>query len=288
MTEKQSEKTTETKEDPSKTSKPKVGVLYFILRDSDSIEEELVSRVRGEISKALVKNLYLVIHSSGGDPYPAVRIMRMIRKKFNGKVLGIVPHRAMSAATLMLFGTDAVYMSEESQLGPLDLPIEHPVDGTRISALDVVNTLNQLQATALEFAKDFYREMRTGNFGERVGKTQALESSVKIAHDLVLPLLQKVDPYHRQKALRELRIGKWYAYDLLKMGMIKNSSKAMSAADRFVTMFPDHSYGIFKEDAVSCGIAIEDSDKLALWEEISAKADEYITANRAFICYEEI
>ncbi|HSW89921.1 MAG TPA: hypothetical protein VLH19_03540 [Patescibacteria group bacterium] len=267
---------------------PKIGILYFLLSDDRSIEEDLVAVVRKEISISTSKTLYLVIHSIGGDPYPAVRIMRMLRKRFSGKLFGVVPHRAMSAATLMLFGTDLIYMSEESQLGPLDLPMEHPIDGSSISALDVVDTLNQLQATSLEFAKTIYKDLRKGEFGERIGKDKAIEFALLHSRQLVLPTLEKVDPYHRQRALRKLRIGKWYAFDLLIKGMIPNGMRAMSAADKFVTTFPDHSYGIFKEDAVLCGIGIEDSDKLPIWNALCAVADPKIEAQENYIKYEEM
>lgn len=184
-------------------TKEKVGLLYFIVSDNESIDEVHIPLVRKAIRNASATKLYLVIDSSGGNPYSAVRIMRILRKRFS-EISGVVPHQAMSAATLMMLGTKEIYMSEESQLGPLDLPMEHPVDGSSISALDVVQALTQLQSTALEFAATLYKDLRQGNYGERISKDKALEMSLSHAENMVLPLIEKVDPYHRQSDLLPL------------------------------------------------------------------------------------
>lgn len=270
-------------------SKEKIGILYFVIPDDISIDEEHVSLVRDVISFATSNKLYLVIDSSGGIPYAAVRIMRVLRKKFK-EIYGMVPHQAMSAATLMLLGTNVIYMSEESQLGPLDLPMEHPIDGSSISALDVVQALSQLESTANEFVAKTYSDLRSGILGEKIGKEKAIEISFQHAEKMVIPLLNKIDPYHRQRALRKLKIGRWYATDLLLEGMMTGDfDRAATAAQKFVMSFPDHSYGIFRGDAVSiCKLNIMDSENLSIWNEIIQKADQYISTKSQKIEYNEI
>jgi hypothetical protein len=271
-------------------TKEKVGLLYFVVHGSEAIDEHHVSLIRDRIAKATAKKLFLVIDSSGGNPYAAVRIMRILGKRFED-IIGVVPHQAMSAATLMLFGTKVIYMSEESQLGPLDLPMEHPTDGSPISALDVVQSLTQLQSTAVEFASSIYREMRSGNYGsgEKVSKEKAMRLSLSHAESMVRPLIEKIDPYHRQKALRTLKIGRWFAIDLLLERMMpKQFDRAGEAASRFVTMFPDHSYSIFREDARNCYLEVIDSEKLPLWGEILQKTDQILASNKTTVFYNEV
>lgn len=266
----------------------KVGILHFIINESESIDEIHVPRVRDAISKASAKKLYLVIDSSGGNPYAAVRIMRILQKRFS-EIWGVVPHEAMSAATLMMFGTKAIYMSEESQLGPLDLPMEHPTDGSQISALDVVQSLTQLQATAQEFASSLYLDLRTGSFGEKITKTKALEVSLQHSEKIVMPLIEKIDPYHRQRAMRKLKIGRWFAVDLLQSAMMSGQlQRANQAASKFVTLFPDHSYSIFRDDARMCKLTIIDSEKLDLWDQFLQKTDEFLMSGKTVIEYTEI
>lgn len=181
-------------------------------------------------------------------------------------------------------------MSEESQLGPLDLPMEHPVDGSSISAIDVMQSLAQLDSTAIEFAKSTYRELRTGEFGDRICKEKALELSLSHAEKMVAPLVDKIDPYHRQRALRKLKIGKWYAMDLLCEAMMpQDFSKAEKVANTFVMTFPDHSYGIFREDAkYLCKLQVRESEKLPIWDTLLQDTDKYITAKSTKVIYNEI
>lgn len=268
--------------------KEKIGILHFVISERESIDEIHVPQVRNAISGATAQKLFLVIDSSGGNPYAAVRIMRILRKKFP-EIWGVVPHQAMSAATLMVFGTNAIFMSEESQLGPLDLPMEHPTDGTSISALDVVESLTQLQATAVEFSAGLYKDLRTGAFGEKISKAKAIELSLQHSETIVLPLIEKIDPYHRQKAVRTLKIGKWFAVDLLLSAMMSGQfPRANEAASKFVTMFPDHSYSIFRDDARMCKLEVVDSDQLPLWDKFLQTTDKFLMSGRTVIDYNEI
>lgn len=273
---------------PTVTQRETVGVLYFIITEDQSINEEHVPMVRSAILQSKASKLFLVIDSVGGVPYSAVRIMRVLRKRFK-EIHGVVPHKAMSAATLMMFGTNTIYMSEESQLGPLDLPMEHPVDGSPISALDVVQALSQLESTAIEFATKTYKDLRSGEFGERIGREKAVELALEHAGKMVRPLLEKIDPYHRQKALRKLKIGRWYAIDLLLEAMMPSDhSRAGSAASKFVTMFPDHSYGVFREDARSCELKVLDSEALSIWDILLQEANKFLATKLTTIVYNEI
>lgn len=251
------------------TPTPTEGFLYFLFpRDEDiEIDDLSVSKVKEAVKNSTVKKLYLVVDSPGGDAYSAVKIIRILRNKFTN-IIGLVPFRAMSAATLMLLGANEIYMSEESQLGPLDLPMQHPVDGSTISSLDVVETLNQLSTTMANNASSIYSKMRMGlENGEKIGKAKAIELAFEYSADLVKPISGKIDPYHRQMALRKLKIAHWYAYDLLRTGMMKGKhNRSWATARHFVYGFPDHSYAIFKEEVrESLYLTVKDSSTYPDW-----------------------
>jgi hypothetical protein len=62
--------------------------------------------------------------------------------------------------------------------------------------------------------------------------------------------MDQVDPYHLQKAQRELRIGFIYAQKLLLRRMMKDRpTSAAEAARCLVNDFPAHEYSIFADDA---------------------------------------
>jgi hypothetical protein len=63
--------------------------------------------------------LDLIVHSSGGSPTAAEAIINYIRTRFDD-VRVIVPHAAMSAATLLACAADVIVMGKHSFLGPID------------------------------------------------------------------------------------------------------------------------------------------------------------------------
>lgn len=281
-------RTSQTTSTPSPTIPLKKAYLYFVFPSGTSIEDSSIQKVKQAIQNSTLDELNLIVHSSGGDLYSAVKIIRILRNKFKN-IKGIVPFRAMSAATLMLLGTSEIYMSEESQLGPLDLPVEHPVDGSTISSLDLVNTLNQTASSAWLIAEDTYEELRDLRTGEKIGKVAAMKMALDMAIEIVKPITNKIDPYQRQKAFRKLKIGQLYAYDLLKTGMFKNTvTKANLTALKFVHSFPDHSYAIFKEEARdTLKLDIKDSTGYTDWSTVCISVEKYKDESTPTILYEE-
>ena len=72
----------------------------------------------------------LVLHSRGGDPDAAEKLMKMVRRRVGDAVLRVVvPDYAKSAATLMALGANMIAMSDTSELGPIDPQIRFPAGG---------------------------------------------------------------------------------------------------------------------------------------------------------------
>ena len=66
-------------------------------------------------------NVDLLLHTLGGIPDAAEKLIRLVRKKVGGAEFRIiVPEMAKSAGTLMVLGADSVLMSDTSELGPID------------------------------------------------------------------------------------------------------------------------------------------------------------------------
>jgi len=64
-------------------------------------------------------NLDLILHSPGGSPQAAEALVLYLRSKFN-HIRVIVPHLAMSAATMIACAADTIVMGKHSFLGPID------------------------------------------------------------------------------------------------------------------------------------------------------------------------
>lgn len=65
------------------------------------------------------KGLDLIMHSPGGAPDAAEAVVHYLRSKFDD-IRMIVPHAAMSAATMMACASDRIVMGKHSSLGPID------------------------------------------------------------------------------------------------------------------------------------------------------------------------
>jgi hypothetical protein len=65
------------------------------------------------------KAVDVLIHSNGGDPLAAWKLMSLIRERFTN-VSVLVPYTAFSAATLFALGGDEIVMHPNASLGPID------------------------------------------------------------------------------------------------------------------------------------------------------------------------
>ena len=64
-------------------------------------------------------SLDLIVHSPGGSPETAEAIVGYVRSRF-ARLRVIVPHLAMSAATMIACAADEIVLGDHSSLGPID------------------------------------------------------------------------------------------------------------------------------------------------------------------------
>ena len=65
------------------------------------------------------KEIDLLIISNGGDPITSLRIISLLRERFE-KISVLLPYVAYSAATILALGADEIIMHPFSNLGPID------------------------------------------------------------------------------------------------------------------------------------------------------------------------
>jgi hypothetical protein len=266
-------------------------VLTIIIQEpSSKIDTLLLDKVDDLVNETTIDNdnLFIVLHTNGGDPYAAMGIIKILRSRFKN-IYSIVPYYAFSAGTLMALGTDAILMSVRSMLGPLDLPIEHPKDGSHISALDVQNTFADLASYTNDFFVERYTQLRNLQDG-RLGKKDAAELACKSVNELVEPIVRQIDPLHLNNSIRILRIGYRYATDLLYEGMFEHDyQQAKDTARKLVLNYPEHGFGIFRDEArSSLRLKVGDLEELTLWNQIERAIKSYITLNKDVVLLKKI
>lgn len=77
--------------------------------------------------------LDLVLHSPGGSSETADQIVQYLRSKYR-HIRAIVPHNAMSAATMLACSCDEIVMGRQSAIGPIDPQISWATAAGGISA----------------------------------------------------------------------------------------------------------------------------------------------------------
>jgi hypothetical protein len=99
----------------SKWTQPDPTVNPEVISVSDEDMEGLMETVHGLTGTSVD----LILHSPGGSAEAAEGLISYLRSKFTDLRI-IVPHAAMSAATMMCCGADRIVMGKHSFLGPID------------------------------------------------------------------------------------------------------------------------------------------------------------------------
>lgn len=250
---------------------------FFILYYPDhlDIEPDDVVTITNELKENIKTEkgnlrIDLVIHSDGGDIYSAFKIIKTIRD-YCSELYGLIPLKAVSAASLISLGTNKIYMSSQSQLGPLDLPTEHPtMGGSQISSIDVVKSIAYVEGVLKSVAMNRYFELRRG---VGLGKKSAAAMAYNIAVNFLQPLTKKLDPIQTSKSSRDLEIAKIYGKELLTDYMFKNikigaEKSAEKAISDLVYDYPAHGFAICYNEAKKIGLEVEEASKYPEWERV--------------------
>lgn len=218
------------------------------------------------------KSLLIILDTSGGNVYSAVKIMDLLRSKYK-EITIAVPHVAKSSGTMMCCGADKIIMSPISELGPLDKPMIHPDNEmARISALDIVKSIDGMLDTAFERQKEFAEKINS-EYGISIQKS--LDVASKTITGLISPMLCKEDVKIYNQAKRLLVIAENYGQEFLNQNMlksIKNKNLRERLAGvmirRLIWLYPDHSFAIRRNELVEWFFVVELSEKTEIWPDI--------------------
>jgi len=123
-------------------------VFPVMIQDDDAnmLEEVLLNT---DTSKGLL----LVLNSGGGSGLAAERIIKVCRSySKTGGFEVLIPNMAKSAATMICFGAEKIWMSNTSELGPIDPQILIKKDDSfmRLSVDNVIKSYDRLIKSANE------------------------------------------------------------------------------------------------------------------------------------------
>lgn len=242
------------------------------------LTRETVLAVRDDMDRAISTppaqtQIDVWLNSPGGDAHAAYKLMLELRARAS-RVRFVVPDYAKSAATLMTLGADEIFMGASSELGPLDVQLEHhDREGTRISGLDVTGALEYVLGRALDMALVGGGRIKQYT---QLPRGEVLSTTLQFMADVLTPAVDKLDPDLIHQAAQQLDVAKVYGKLLLRDRRLADNT-SLSAQDisrlmeKLVSDYPAHEFVISRDEARDgLQLPVNDSDAYPRWGEAVA------------------
>jgi ATP-dependent protease ClpP protease subunit len=204
---------------------------------SIAISEEDIQGLMEVIYGLRGNTLDLILHSPGGSPEAAAAIVSYLRSKFSD-IRVIIPHAAMSAATMVACASNRIVMGRHSFIGPIDpqFILQTPLG---VMAVPAQAILDQFEMARNECSDP-----------KKLGAW--------------LPILSQYGPAllvqcQNAIALSRKYVSEWLARYMLA-GRDQADRRALEIADRLSdhATFKSHGHHINRDEARAIGLTIDD------------------------------
>lgn len=115
-------------------------------------DAEMLGALLGGSKKAIEIKLLFLIHSTGGNPLAAEKIIKVLSEFSDNDYWVLVPGTAKSAATMICLGANKIILSPTSELGPIDLQVVHGKG--LISAHSIITAYDKLIEQGINLNKN--------------------------------------------------------------------------------------------------------------------------------------
>lgn len=159
-------------------------------------------------------NVVVFICTCGGDPDSAFRMMRLLQRRYK-KISVYVFGECYSAGTLFTLGADEIFMSENAQLGPLDVQLRRDDELFRMSGECYRQALQNMSATASVIFMDQFTKLKTDP-NIPISTATASRVASEIAIGLLSPITHQIEPSKLGEVLRAQNIGLTYGLRLMR------------------------------------------------------------------------
>lgn len=230
----------------------------------------------------------LWLDSPGGDAHASYKIALDLRARCE-KFRVIIPDYAKSAATLLALGADEIFMTAWSELGPLDVQIEHPDrlrEGTMVSGLDVAHSLTFLGMTAVDLILSGGGYVRRAT---QLSRAEVLPDTMQFFAQFFEPIVAKLDPHLLHRASQQLMVAERYAISMLRSRKVDeefrlSDAKSRALVNKLITGYPAHGYIIDRDEARELGLPIRKFEEYDLAEFAQDLHDRFADEGREQVC----
>lgn len=178
-------------------------VLYYPEGDGE-IDVSDISRIDDELRSFVPPNndIDILLHTDGGDPNAAYRIIQCIRGVAN-KVSIFVPFKAYSSGTLMCFGTDKILLATSAVLSPIDIYVRFENDEN-----------NRIELAAIDKYIEFVKHCKK--------MIEDAEMETNLEEALLVEMVRQIGATNIGSFFRKREWTKYYAEILLSDYMLKD------------------------------------------------------------------
>lgn len=189
-------------------------------------------------------NVFVILLTEGGDPHAAYKIARLLQQRYV-RFTCFLPAYSKSAATIILMGAHDLVISDDGELGPVDVQLsKKDALAEYESGLTILSALTALQEKAYLAWEHFFLAMESKSEGSITLKTAAHAAS-ELTTGLFSPVYQQIDPLQLGEAARAMAIGNEYGKRLNRT----SRNLRPNALDRLVSQYPDHGFVIDRAEA---------------------------------------
>lgn len=196
------------------------------------------------------QNVTLFLCTNGGDADVAYRIARLLQNKYK-KFTVCIAGACKSAGTLLAIGAHEIAMSDEAELGPLDVQLGRKDEIWETdSGLTVLTAITTLEEKCFDLFEDCFLKLKSRSGGRITLKT-ATELATKLAIGTVSPIISQIDPMHVGEVSRAMNIGLEYGTRLgKKSGIVRTLDDGTdNTVTRLTNGYPSHGFVIDKNEA---------------------------------------
>lgn len=218
------------------------------------------------------KTVLVLITTRGGSPDDAFKMMRLLQSRYN-KVEVLLMGGCYSAGTLFTLGANVIYMTQDSNLGPLDVQIPKEDDWMRMSGECYSQALAEMNETArVVFNRQFSALKSRRDILMSTATASKIASEITVG--LLSPITSQIEPGRLGEVMRSQRIGDSYARRLMQG---KYQESVITTAARKLAMgYPSHSTVIDYQEAKALGLNVRLVDVSKDFEGAFAYLESYM------------
>ena len=204
------------------------------------------------------KKVILLLVTPGGDPDAAFKIGRTLQNLYE-RVVIFVPGWCKSAGTLIALAAHELIISDEGELGPLDIQIAKADEIMELgSGLTVDAAMKSLEATASKMVLNLMVSIRRDTGGSITTRTAA-DLAAKMVTGLLEPIYRQIDPLKIGENSRAMNITKGYG---ARLNLASRNLRNSQSLDFLVSAYPDHSFVIDRTEAKLLFIRVSEPNEL--------------------------